>query len=97
MGLKVLNAAQTAPGGLNGALGEGLGQAFEHSITWEDDVWQADPVDVDVVHAKARRKFFDLLAQLTADKPSGKPGLLGRVRAPEIGRASCRERVCVPV
>ena len=23
--------------------------AFEHSITWEDDVWQADPVDVDAV------------------------------------------------
>ena len=31
--------------------------AFEHSITWEDDIWHADPVDVAEVHAKARRKF----------------------------------------
>ena len=35
--------------------------AFEHSITWEDDIWRADPVDVAEVHAKARRKFDDLL------------------------------------
>ena len=35
--------------------------AFEHSITWEDDIWRADPVDVAEVHAKARRKFTDLL------------------------------------
>jgi hypothetical protein len=23
-----------------------LSAAFEHSITWEDDLWRADPVDV---------------------------------------------------
>ena len=23
-----------------------LAHAFEHSITWEDDIWRADPVDV---------------------------------------------------
>ncbi len=40
---------------------EHLTQAFEHSITWEDDIWRADPVDVASVHAKARRKFQDLL------------------------------------
>jgi energy-coupling factor transporter ATP-binding protein EcfA2 len=43
-----------------------LSHAFEHSITWEDDVWRADPVDVPEVHAKARRKFSDLLAQVTS-------------------------------
>ncbi len=41
--------------------------AFEHSITWEDDIWRADPVDVQEVHAKARRKFSDLLDALTAE------------------------------
>ncbi|MFV0298236.1 MAG: helicase HerA-like domain-containing protein [Hyphomicrobiaceae bacterium] len=40
---------------------DGLAGAFEHSITWEDDVWHADPVDVELVHQKARRKFADLL------------------------------------
>jgi GTPase SAR1 family protein len=43
-----------------------LSQAFEHSITWEEDIWRADPVDVPEVHARARRKFADLLAQVTA-------------------------------
>ena len=38
-----------------------LSAAFEHSITWEDDLWQADPVDVEAMHAQARRKFTDLL------------------------------------
>ena len=38
-----------------------LAAAFEHSITWEDDIWRADPVDVEEVHAKARAKFDDLL------------------------------------
>ncbi len=42
--------------------------AFEHSITWEDDVWRADPVDVELVHAAARRKFSDLLSAVTADR-----------------------------
>ena len=43
---------------------EGLSEAFEHSITWEDDIWQADPVDVDGVHAKARKKFLDLVTSV---------------------------------
>ena len=29
-------------------------QAFEHSITWEDDLWRADPVDVIEVHDRSR-------------------------------------------
>ena len=41
-------------------------EAFEHSITWEDDIWRADPVDVEDVHAKARKKFEDLLNTLTS-------------------------------
>jgi GTPase SAR1 family protein/Txe/YoeB family toxin of Txe-Axe toxin-antitoxin module len=44
---------------------EGLTAAFDHSITWEDDVWRADPVDVEEVHRKARQKFFDLLDVVT--------------------------------
>ncbi len=44
---------------------DGLSAAFEHSITWEDDLWRADPVDVEQVHIKARRKFFDLLEAIT--------------------------------
>jgi energy-coupling factor transporter ATP-binding protein EcfA2 len=47
--------AATAPGV------ERLIQAFEHSITWEDDIWRADPVDVPEVHRAARRKFSELL------------------------------------
>ncbi len=43
-------------------------QAFEHSITWEDDLWRADPVDVIEVHAKARAKFSDLLGTVTSGK-----------------------------
>jgi len=43
-------------------------QAFEHSITWEDDLWRADPVDVIEVHAKARATFSDLLATVTSGK-----------------------------
>ena len=45
-----------------------LALAFEHSITWEEDIWRADPVDVPAVHVKARRKFNDLLAAITAGK-----------------------------
>ncbi|MFA5951833.1 MAG: helicase HerA-like domain-containing protein [Hyphomicrobium sp.] len=45
-----------------------LSQAFEHSITWEDDIWRADPVDVAEVHIKARRKFNDLVAAVTAGR-----------------------------
>ncbi|CAK9077740.1 ArsR family transcriptional regulator [Durusdinium trenchii] len=53
-----------------------LSEAFEHSITWEDDIWRADPVDVSAVHAKARRKFSDLLSEITA----GRPGAAGQSR-----------------
>ena len=49
-----------------------LSAAFEHSITWEDDIWRADPVDVEIVHAHARRKFKDLLDSVTAAE--GRPG-----------------------
>jgi energy-coupling factor transporter ATP-binding protein EcfA2 len=45
-----------------------MSQAFEHSITWEDDVWHADPVDVEAVHRKARAKFTDLLDAVTSAK-----------------------------
>jgi uncharacterized protein DUF87 len=47
-------------------LADRLSAAFEHSITWEDDIWRADPVDVELVHANARRKFSDLLNAVTA-------------------------------
>jgi len=50
---------------------EGLVSAFEHSITWEDDIWRADPVDVAEVHAKARAKFTDLLAGITRGREAG--------------------------
>ena len=45
-----------------------LSEAFEHSITWEDDLWRADPVDVPEVHAKARRKFNDLVTTITSGR-----------------------------
>ena len=50
---------------------DSLSAAFEHSITWEDDIWRADPVDVEQVHAKARRKFYDLLDAVTSGRGSG--------------------------
>jgi hypothetical protein len=40
---------------------ENFATAFEHSITWEDDIWRADPVDVEAVHQSARAKFQTLL------------------------------------
>jgi DNA helicase HerA-like ATPase len=49
----------------------GLFSAFEHSITWEDDIWRADPVDVAEVHAKARKKFDQLLTSLTLGQDAG--------------------------
>ncbi|MET0407124.1 MAG: helicase HerA-like domain-containing protein [Hyphomicrobium sp.] len=45
-----------------------LSEAFEHSITWEDDLWRADPVDVPEIHGKARRKFNDLLTTVTGGR-----------------------------
>jgi GTPase SAR1 family protein len=54
-----------------------LAAAFEHSITWEDDIWRADPVDVEAVHAKARQKFYELLEAVTATgSPQSKPRIL---------------------
>src|SRR6476661_6920695 len=47
-----------------------LSSAFEHSITWEDDLWRADPVDVEAIHAPARRKFAELLDAVTAERGS---------------------------
>jgi GTPase SAR1 family protein len=44
---------------------QGLAAAFEHSITWEDDIWRADPVDVELVHQQARTKFADTLKAVT--------------------------------
>src|SRR5262245_21474868 len=52
-----------------------LSAAFEHSITWEDDIWRADPVDVEIVHAHARRKFNELL-----DTVTGAQGAQGQAR-----------------
>jgi energy-coupling factor transporter ATP-binding protein EcfA2 len=51
-------------------LADSLSAAFEHSITWEDDIWRADPVDVDLVHAPARRKFNELLAAVRSAQAS---------------------------
>ncbi|MEZ5898364.1 MAG: helicase HerA-like domain-containing protein [Hyphomicrobiaceae bacterium] len=45
-----------------------LSEAFEHSITWEDDLWRADPVDVPEIHAKARTKFTDLLTTINSGR-----------------------------
>jgi len=45
-----------------------LSAAFDHSITWEDDLWRADPVDVEAIHAPARRKFAELLEAVTRDR-----------------------------
>src|SRR5215470_6742901 len=47
-----------------------LSAVFEHSITWEDDPWRADPVDVEAIHGPARRKFAELLDAVTAERAS---------------------------
>jgi energy-coupling factor transporter ATP-binding protein EcfA2 len=52
-----------------GAAPSAMSALFEHSITWEDDLWRADPCDVDTVHEKARRKFLDLLLEISNGKP----------------------------
>ena len=57
-------------------LADRLSAAFEHSITWEDDIWRADPVDVELVHANARGKFTDLLEAVTA---AGGPSVQARI------------------
>ena len=53
---------------------ERLAAAFEHSITWEDDLWHADPVDVDAVHKRARRKFNELLDLISTGKGASTQG-----------------------
>ena len=53
---------------------ERLAAAFEHSITWEDDLWHADPVDVDAVHKRARRKFNELLELITTGRGASTQG-----------------------
>jgi hypothetical protein len=45
----------------NAAPVESFASAFEHSITWEDDIWRADPVDIAAVHKSARAKFQSAL------------------------------------
>ncbi|MGH1406661.1 MAG: helicase HerA domain-containing protein, partial [Rhodomicrobiaceae bacterium] len=40
-------------------------QTFEHSITWEDDVWRLDQFDVEEVHKTAREKFNEILDLVT--------------------------------
>ncbi|MEL6872180.1 MAG: ATP-binding protein, partial [Pseudomonadota bacterium] len=52
---------------------ETIAAAFEHSITWEDDIWRADPVDVEEVHADAREKFFGLLKAIARKEPQPAP------------------------
>ena len=47
---------------------ERLSQAFEHSITWEDDIWRADPFDVELVHKPARTKFVSVLDAITSNR-----------------------------
>ncbi|HJU31032.1 MAG TPA: AAA family ATPase, partial [Hyphomicrobiaceae bacterium] len=53
-----------------------LSAAFEHSITWEDDLWRADPVDVEAIHAAARRKFAELLDAVTMERGAGQGRIL---------------------
>ena len=71
-------------------VGEGLSQAFEHSITWEDDIWRADPVDVEAVHAKARAKFTGLLDNLTAKPAAEKSGKGAKSRTPAQAAVQAR-------
>src|SRR5215510_61804 len=53
-----------------------LSAVFEHSITWEDDLWRADPVDVEAIHAPARRKFTELLDAVTSERSPGQARIL---------------------
>ena len=79
--------------------GDRLSAAFEHSITWEDDLWRADPVDVEAIHAPARRKFTELLDAVTKERGSsvqarillfhGRAALL-RHRPEQLGELAAR-------
>lgn len=53
-----------------------LAAAFENSITWEDDIWQADPADVPSIHHVARDKFDDLLKLVAAGEAASQPRIL---------------------
>src|SRR5215467_15971959 len=53
-----------------------LSALFEHSITWEDDLWRADPVDVEAIHGPARRKFTELLDAVTSERGPGQARIL---------------------
>jgi energy-coupling factor transporter ATP-binding protein EcfA2 len=55
---------------------ETFATAFEHSITWEDDIWRADPVDVEAVHRPARAKFEGLLASIAGSQGAETPARL---------------------
>jgi hypothetical protein len=55
---------------------ENFATAFEHSITWEDDIWRADPVDVAAVHRPARAKFEGLLASIAGSQGAVTPARL---------------------
>ncbi len=61
--------------------GDRLCAAFEHSITWEDDLWRADPVDVEAIHAHARRRFSELLGAVSeTSEPVAHPAVSRPVR-----------------
>ncbi|NQX78987.1 MAG: DUF853 family protein [Hyphomicrobiaceae bacterium] len=53
-----------------------LAAAFENSITWEEDIWQADPLDVLSVHKNARAKFWKLLKEVAAGNAASQPRIL---------------------
>ena len=55
---------------------ENFATAFEHSITWEDDIWRADPVDVEAVHHSARAKFQRLLDSIVKSDGAVTPARL---------------------
>jgi hypothetical protein len=55
---------------------ENFATAFEHSITWEDDIWRADPVDVEAVHRPARAKFEQLLKSIVTSQGAVTPARL---------------------
>ena len=55
---------------------ESFASAFEHSITWEDDIWSADPVDVAAVHKQARAKFQSALDSIVKSDGAVTPARL---------------------
>jgi hypothetical protein len=60
----------------NAAPVENFASAFEHSITWEDDIWRADPVDVPAVHSQARAKVHRALDSIVSAEGVATPGRL---------------------